>query len=129
MILSSFPLIFCLFCSVSDGKSCVSVDQQTAFRAPVCWSKYTTNAYPARIVSPENHISSLISHEFNFLRILFNRYHSHVCPIRMDFIHLINCNNHFKYNLNLNHYSLHMTLGPIRVTSFVNFPFLSIQVH
>ena len=25
MILSGFPLIFCLFCSVSDGKSCFSV--------------------------------------------------------------------------------------------------------
>ena len=25
MILSGFPLIFCLFCSVSDGKSCFSI--------------------------------------------------------------------------------------------------------
>ena len=25
MILSSFPLIFCLFCSVSDGKGCFSI--------------------------------------------------------------------------------------------------------
>ena len=25
MILSSFPLIFCLFCSVIDGKSCYSI--------------------------------------------------------------------------------------------------------
>ena len=29
MILSGFPLIFCLFCSVSDGKSCFRVRKST----------------------------------------------------------------------------------------------------
>ena len=50
MILSSFLLFFCLFCSVSDGNSCFSVKKlisiserrALACGAPVCWSKFKT---------------------------------------------------------------------------------------